>query len=91
MEGVFFVSQEIASCERKSLRQGAHCPVDNGFAPTEMECSLHARNKNCGSEEAKSADIEICLKRLAWKMFCTFSVDIRGKINKIVTIYLKIR
>ena len=23
-----------------SLRQGAHCPVDNGFAPTETECRL---------------------------------------------------
>lgn len=25
---------------RYSLRQGAHCPVDNGFAPTETECRL---------------------------------------------------
>ena len=30
-----FVSQEIVSCETKSLRRGTHCPVDNGFAPTE--------------------------------------------------------
>ena len=34
-EKLFFISQEIASCETKSLRQGAHCPVDNGFTPTE--------------------------------------------------------
>ena len=34
-EKLFFISQEIASCETKGLRQGAHCPVDNGFTPTE--------------------------------------------------------
>ena len=38
----FFVSQEIASCETKSLRQGAYCPVDNDFAPTETECRLRS-------------------------------------------------
>ena len=40
-----FLSQEIASCERKSLRRGAHCPVDNGFAPTETECRLRSPQK----------------------------------------------
>ena len=39
---VFCFSQEIVSCEIKSLRQGAHCPVDNGFAPTETECRLRS-------------------------------------------------
>ena len=43
-----FFSQEIASCERKSLRRGAHCPVDNGFAPTETECRLRSSQRgNC--------------------------------------------
>ena len=33
-----------------SLRQGAHCPVDNGFAPTETECRLaevRSRSVSC--------------------------------------------
>ena len=58
---LFFVSQEIAFCEIKSLRQGAHCPVDNGFAPTETECrlrSLRAKQKlccqSCGMQRAGS-------------------------------------
>ena len=35
---------------QKSLRQGAHCPVDNGFAPTETECRLaevRSRSMSC--------------------------------------------
>ena len=35
---------------RYSLRQGAHCPVDNGFAPTETECRLaevRSRSMSC--------------------------------------------
>ena len=41
----FVISQEIASCEIKSLRRGAHCPVDNGFAPTETECRLRSSQR----------------------------------------------
>ena len=37
-----FISQEIVSCEIKSFRRGAHCPVDNGFAPIETECRLRS-------------------------------------------------
>ncbi len=44
------ISGGSQSPSRYSLRQGAHCPVDNGFAPTETECRLaevRSRSMSC--------------------------------------------
>ena len=46
-----------------SLRQGAHCPVDNGLAPTETECRL----------------AEVCSRSMSCNcMTCTSQQECRG-------------
>ena len=46
----FFVYRKSHFLLYKILRQGAYCPVDNGFAPTETECRLaevRSRSMSC--------------------------------------------
>lgn len=39
---VLYLSQEIVSCEIKSLRQGAYCLVEHGFVSAETEYRLRS-------------------------------------------------
>ena len=54
-----------------SLRQGAHCPVDNGFAPTETECRLaevRSRSMSCNCMTRTSQQKCQSMRKWSWIM-----------------------
>ena len=74
---------------RYSLRQGAHCPGENGFAPTETECRLaevRSRSMSCNymtriSQQECRGILEIIkgkLKKMAAKNEKRQFIKIRG-------------